>query len=169
MANMGSQSGFTLIELMIVVSIVSVLAGIAIPKMSNLMSTAKEAKTKGNLGVLRSALTLYYSETEGRFPGFPAPFSHPAGYGNLLQDTLVPRYLDKIPDASTSRHKSSNAVYQVWNLSGDQDNEPVSGYGWTYDANPFDEIKPVGYKGTWGTIRVLCSHPDSKGKEWSVQ
>jgi prepilin-type N-terminal cleavage/methylation domain-containing protein len=161
--------GFTLVELMIVIAIISILAGVAIPKTSNLITAAKEARTKGNLGMLRSALTLYYSETEGRYPAFPSPHSQSAGYGPLLQETLVPRYLSRIPEATPhAQHASSDAVYLVWNLSGSQDNEPVSGHGWTYDANPFDEIKPEGYKGLWGTIRVLCRHPDSRGTNWSA-
>jgi prepilin-type N-terminal cleavage/methylation domain-containing protein len=165
-----SRSGFTLIELMIVIAIITVLTGVAIPKMSDLIGTARESRTKGNLGILRSALTVYYSETEGRYPAFPFPFSQPAGYGMLLNDTLVPRYLSEIPEAMphSAKHRSSDAVYLVWNLAGNQDDEPLSGYGWTYDANPFDEIKPDGFKGTWGTIQVLCRHLDSKGRNWST-
>jgi prepilin-type N-terminal cleavage/methylation domain-containing protein len=170
MAKGRREDGFTLIELALAVGIVGILAGIAIPKVSDVIETARDARTKGNLGALRSALSVYYAETEGRFPAFSRPFSQSAGYGTLLHDTLVPNYLAQVPQATPSggHHAASDAVFLVWNLSGNQDNEPVSGYGWTYDANPFDDLKPAGYKGLWGTVRVLCQHSDSRGAHWSI-
>ncbi len=159
--------GFTLIELLIAIAIIGLLATIALPKMSRLISKAREAQTLGNLAILRSSLGVYYTDY-GRYPGFPRPFSEPAGYGNILQTTLVPVYLSKIPKASPSHHSASNAVFQVWNLSGNQDDEPTSGYGWVYDANPFDQIKPLDAQGSWGLIRVLCQHQSLKGANWST-
>lgn len=166
---LSKRGGFTLVELMVVVAILSVLGAIAITKADGLIDRANDARTKGNLGVLRSALTVYYADTEGVYPGFASPHSQPAGYGPLLHNTLVPKYLTKIPEAAPSRkrHRISSDVYLVWNLSGNQDNEPASGYGWVYDANPFDDIKPSTHRGLWGTIRVLCTHQDSKGVNWA--
>lgn len=163
------SGGFTLIELMAVVAILGILSAISVPKISALIDKSKDATTKGNLGALRSALAIYNADSEGKYPQFPPPFSQTAGYGSLLHDTLIPKYLSKIPIATPSRghHKGSDEVYLVWNMSGNQDDEPTSGYGWTYDANPFDELKPEGFTGMWGTIRVLCKHEDSRGTNWS--
>ena len=169
MIAIGKNEGYTLIELMIVVAIIGILASMAIPKFGELLWKAREASTKGSMGAVRSALSIYYSETEGQYIQFPAPGSQPAGYGMLLENALVPRWLDRMPKATPShKHKGSSEVFLVWNLSGNQDNEPMSGYGWTYDANPWDDIKPVGYKGTWGTFGVLCRHSDSRGSNWST-
>ena len=63
-----SVKGFTLIELMIVVAIIGILAAIAIPKFADLVTKSKEAAVKGSLGSIRSALSIYYSDTEGIFP-----------------------------------------------------------------------------------------------------
>lgn len=52
--------------------------------------------TLGSLGALRSAVTIYYSDTEGVFPE------------NL--SVLKPKYLDEIPKAETGHHKTSAAV-----------------------------------------------------------
>ena len=62
--------GFTLIELMLVVAIVGLLSAIAIPRFADLVDKAREAKMKANLGVLRSALSLYYADNEGLFPKY---------------------------------------------------------------------------------------------------
>src|SRR5882672_9170672 len=63
-----TKRGFTLIELMIVVAIIGILAAIAIPKFSQLVTKSNEANTKGNLGALRSALSIYYGDMEGWYP-----------------------------------------------------------------------------------------------------
>src|SRR3954470_943691 len=63
-----SFSGFPLVELMIVVAIIGILAAIAIPKFGKLVSKSHESTTKGNLGAIRSALSVYYAENEGFYP-----------------------------------------------------------------------------------------------------
>ena len=61
-------SGFTLIELMIVVAIIGILAAIAIPKFANLIRKSGEGASKGNVGSIRSALSIYYGDMEGQYP-----------------------------------------------------------------------------------------------------
>jgi prepilin-type N-terminal cleavage/methylation domain-containing protein len=60
--------GFTLIELMIVVAIIGILAAVAVPKFADLVTKSKEASVKGALGSVRSALSIYYGDTEGVYP-----------------------------------------------------------------------------------------------------
>ncbi len=60
-AKPGSQKkgrGFTLIELMLMAAIIGLLVAIAIPKFANLIQKAKEAVLKGQVGAIRSALTI---------------------------------------------------------------------------------------------------------------
>ncbi len=60
--------GFTLIELMIVVAIIGILAAIAVPRFAQMLEKAREGSTKGNLGNLKAASTVYYGDVEGRWP-----------------------------------------------------------------------------------------------------
>ena len=63
--NIKKKKGFTLIELMIVVAIIGILAAIAIPKFADLIRKSNEGATKGNLGSVRSALSIYFADNDG--------------------------------------------------------------------------------------------------------
>src|ERR1700730_6560701 len=88
--------GFTLIELMIVVAIIGILAAIAIPQFANLVAKSQEGRTKANLGTIRSALSIYYGDSEGWYPT-----------DTLASITTAGRYLQNIPNADLPKTTNS--------------------------------------------------------------
>ena len=54
-----SQKGFTLIEIMIVVVILSILASLIIPRIMNRPDQARVVKAKQDMRALESALNMY--------------------------------------------------------------------------------------------------------------
>jgi len=62
------KSGFTLIELMIVVAIIGLLAAVVIPKFADMRRKAQEGATRGNLGIIRSCVEVYRGENLNRPP-----------------------------------------------------------------------------------------------------
>lgn len=64
-----AQAGFTLVELLIVVIILTVLAAIIVPQFSAATLDAREATLDANLARMRSAIELYQAQHNGRYPG----------------------------------------------------------------------------------------------------
>ncbi len=56
-----NHNGFTLIELIIVIVILGILAGVSIPKYQDITSSAKRESTNGALGGLRTAISVWRS------------------------------------------------------------------------------------------------------------
>ncbi len=55
------RTGFTLIELMAVVLILAILAGVALPRFFDYQARAREAACKGTLGGVRAGIANWYA------------------------------------------------------------------------------------------------------------
>ncbi len=64
---MKRNSGFSLVELMIVIVIIGVLAAVAVPIYSNNVMKAKMSEADAALGSIRTQLRVYYGEN-GDYP-----------------------------------------------------------------------------------------------------
>lgn len=69
MKNLGTQKGFTLIELMIVVAIIGILAAIAIPNFLRYQAQTRQAEARTNLAGIFVAETSYFGE-QSRYSNF---------------------------------------------------------------------------------------------------
>ncbi len=79
-----AKRGFTLIELMIVVAIIGILAAVVMTKFNQMMEKAREGATKGNIGSIRSAISIYYGNQQGNWP-------------TCLTDVLFQNYMTVLP------------------------------------------------------------------------
>jgi general secretion pathway protein G len=79
-----SESGFTLIELMIVMTIILILMAMAIPRFTGAIKSAREAVLKEDLHVMRDAIDSYTMDKQ------KAPQS--------LDDLVQAGYLRAIPE-----------------------------------------------------------------------
>src|SRR4051794_16250737 len=67
----GLRTGFTLIEILIVVVILGILAAIVIPQFSNASHVARENTLKDDLRYLRTQIIVYKAQHRDTPPGYP--------------------------------------------------------------------------------------------------
>ena len=81
--------GFTLVELMVVLTVIALLLSIVVPDYVGRVRRAEEAVLKENLVALRDALDKHYADA-GKYPG-------------SLEELVVKRYLRSIPNDPFTR------------------------------------------------------------------
>ena len=116
--NQKRQKGFTLIELIVVVTIIGILAGIAVVNVKNAQRKAQEAALRDDLHELRKAIDDFYADKQ-RYPAD-------------LQE-LVPSYLRKIPNDPITKQPD-------WETVQDQPADPDQ----AADTNPDNATKGPG-------------------------
>ena len=82
------RGGFSLIELLMAVSIVGILAGMAIPNLRNMTWRARATEVAGDLEVVRIA-TVQYNADRSSWPVEAAPGVIPTGLAEYLPDAYV--------------------------------------------------------------------------------
>ena len=80
------ESGFTLIELVIVIVILGILAAVAIPKYEDMREQARVATVKGQLGSIRSAIAIQYARN-----ALNGTATFPTLDGTIFADGRVPK------------------------------------------------------------------------------
>ena len=111
------RKGFTLVELVIVIAILGILAGVAIPAYANLQNDARSSQAQATLGSFRSAIGISYAKNKGVWPTL-------ANLNILFADGAIPT-----PIISSDGTKNINAV-AAWVTPG-----PTADVGgWMYNV-----------------------------------
>jgi general secretion pathway protein G len=97
-----SESGFTLIELMVVMALVGILVAMAMPSLTQQPRRAKEAVLKTNLHTLRDVLDQYHAD-QGHFP-------------TSLEVLVDDRYLRAIPRDPIADTDEWDLIYEEADL-----------------------------------------------------
>lgn len=117
-----TRSAFTLVELIVVIVVLAILSGVAIPKYFDYAAKARESACKGTLGAVRSAIANFYSNQLVN--------SGTGTYPSLVQMQAVGTVMQE-PLPANPYNNSNIIASATYNAT----TPPVSGSaGWNYDA-----------------------------------
>ncbi|MDP2915269.1 MAG: type II secretion system protein [Candidatus Aminicenantes bacterium] len=120
------SKGFTLIEMVIVFTLIGILVGLALPQYQNAMKKARESVLKETLFVLRKLIDQYYTDK--------------SKYPDSLQALVDEKYLRKIPaDPITGK---SDAWIEVKEQPTVDELEPGQAFG-VVDVHSSSEDKSL--------------------------
>ena len=115
---------FTLVELVVVILILGILAGVAAPKFLDTSKTATDNGLKQTLSIVRNAIELYTAENGGNVPPCADPNSS-------LQTALAPYIRGKFPtspiDPKTNTVEATTATPMAATASAT--------HGWKYNTS----------------------------------
>lgn len=109
------RAGFTLVELLVVISIIALLISILLPSLRKARDQAKDTLCKANLHQLGISIQYYVQDSGDRLPWIPGvpssvPEIHNAPYKQYRQILLLWPYLKDLKIYQCPKAKSSNAI-----------------------------------------------------------
>ena len=128
--NLMKKKAFSLIELLIVISILGIMAAIVLPTFQNHLQKTKEVAAKDNLRILRTAIEAYTARNNGVPPGYigndPSAPASPLAFKSQM--TGSDGYLLEIP---ANPFDEKVAMYIVANIEPFP-TEATGGSAWIY-------------------------------------
>ena len=119
--NSAIRKGFTLIELIAVVVILAILAGVALPKYFDYAAQSKASACKGVLGGVRAGIANFYSNAAISGAATYPTLVQLQTVGTVMQDALPENPYNNSPTIAAANYNAANP--------------PVNGAnGWNYDA-----------------------------------
>ncbi|NCD07948.1 MAG: prepilin-type N-terminal cleavage/methylation domain-containing protein [Negativicutes bacterium] len=127
-----NKKGFTLVELVVVIAILGILAGIAIPRFMDATATARGAKIVADLRTIDSAIKMYNAKagalptTTGQLTA-EAPTATPPTYQLMASWPVPPAGAAKITNNSgvAKDYTPTAAVYAITSGRGTLDTKTV--------------------------------------------
>lgn len=143
---MRAKTGFTLVEILIVVVILGILAAIVIPQFTNASTEAKQSSLQSDLQMLRSQIELYKIQHDDFLPCeqgetfLEAMLDYTLANGTVCLATDAGAkgpYMRKIPSNQFVPVAVANVVTEV--AAGAAGVCPADGtYGWWYNTDTGD-------------------------------
>jgi MSHA pilin protein MshA len=129
------QSGFTLIELVVVISIIAILAAIAMPRYIALQSQARIAKLNAFLGSMKSAAALAHAGCLVDMAGLttPAVCNIPVGAGTVSMEGSTVVMANQYPAANIINTSPTGGILLAAQMSAPGVGSP-DGYSATLAA-----------------------------------
>ena len=143
----GNARGFSLVELIAVMVVLAILAGVAAPRFFSYSTDAKSSAVQGTLGGVRTGLANYFANTSiAGTPAYPT-FDELTTPGTVMQEAIPNNSYNNIKDVQKITDKGAadkRAVSKTgqfgWNYYVDNTATPPVCIFW---ANSTDETRVV--------------------------
>lgn len=110
------ESGFTIVELLIVIVVIAILAAITIVAYSGIQEKAKFSKVQQDLKSMQKLIELYKGEN-GSYPTTGGVWSYSAASPNSFIPSLIPTYTNALPRFTADSTVDNGHCY-VYNSNG---------------------------------------------------
>ena len=100
------EKGFTLAEIMVVVLIIGILVGIAVPVYRNVSGSSKEKAELANINSIERAIQAYLSQNLGKYSELTLAKDGTIGGTDIIVGNLVTDYLKEMPKSPFDNTKS---------------------------------------------------------------
>jgi len=138
------KKGFTLVELILVITILGILAALVLPTFQGNVATAKESASKSNLMTIRTQIELYKLQHNG----------YPPGYVNGVGTDIATLVLQFTGTTTVTGIVSPSMIPVNPFLYGP--------YLKKIPKNPFNELSTIEYVGA-GTAFAVAANGTSSG------
>ncbi len=142
-----ANSGFTLLEILVVISLILIIAGIALPRFAGVGDEGRKAKAKAELKTVQTALESYLLNTSSTVPTATwaaLEIALEAASPRLVGEMRT--FVDPFGATATTNYsifKSSNSKYYVLYSIGPDKAADITGIddtGNVTPANPDDDV-----------------------------
>jgi general secretion pathway protein G len=167
------RSGFTLIEILIVVVILGILAAIVIPQFSNASQMARQNTLKDALRYLRTQIVVYKAQHLDISPGYPGGVA-----GTTPTQTDFLNQMTLYTDANGNSSATYSDTFQYGPYLTQMPNNPVNsnnGILMIPDGGSFPTVDPANpngygfmYQPQTATILPYLSGNDTDGVSYST-
>ena len=132
------RKGFTILEILVVISVIAILITVAIPRFLGMQIQAKEMRAKKETKTVMQALEAYKMHHNLRSGPVCPSTVYPSGYLTLQKDYLVsdvpntissPLYdpLSSTPQTEYKYMSSADGVYYtIWSVGAPGDDQPIA-------------------------------------------
>ena len=135
-----SEGGFTLVEILIVLAVLGILAGVVVPNLTGFLGRGKDRSYTADQNVLQAAVNAYYTDTLAR-PGTGVKYPTVDGSGGAagantyvnMTHLVSGNYLTGVPTSASTDNPGGS----------------TGSYSWYVDANGLVQSSPTYVTGTY--------------------